>query len=277
MAQDYGMQHDEQGRPFFWVGGQVGGKKNYVSPVAMGGQAPEDTTGIFRSRPQWNNAKGQWETPIDWGNIATLATGGALGAGALSALGAFGGGAGAAGGAGSGAGGVLPSGSIAGLHTAVPTAIGSQGVSAGIGAGTALGGVLPSGAIAGLHTAVPGAIGSEGVSAGIGAGAGSIAGAAGLGKGLLDNLTSVKGIASLASIIPALTSLARNNGGDSGSGGISDDFIKQAYEDAKRQNAMKEARYRRVDPLHEAVTQLAYSRMPTNMQRGPLPDVPLPK
>lgn len=87
---NWGIQYDAQRRPFFWMNGVVGGKKNYVSPVAMGGQAPADTTGIFRQRPQWNNKKGKWETPIDWGNILNIGVGAGLGVGAASAFGAFG-------------------------------------------------------------------------------------------------------------------------------------------------------------------------------------------
>lgn len=87
-----GVQYDEQGRPFTYVGGTS--RRSYISPVAFGGQKPEDTTGIFRQGPQWNQNSGEWETPIDWGNILAIGTGAGLGAGALSAAGAFGGAAG---------------------------------------------------------------------------------------------------------------------------------------------------------------------------------------
>ena len=77
-----GVQYDELNRSFIW---RPDGSKNYISPVAMGGQAPEDTTGIFRQRPQWNQNSAEWETPIDWGNIMNLGVAGGLGAGAASA------------------------------------------------------------------------------------------------------------------------------------------------------------------------------------------------
>lgn len=89
----YGVQRDEQGRPFIW---NRDGTKNYISPVAFGEQAPEDTTGIFHKRPQFNNRTGEWETPFDWGNALNIGVGAGLGAGALSA---FTGGGAAAGGA----------------------------------------------------------------------------------------------------------------------------------------------------------------------------------
>lgn len=87
----YDLQHDANG-PYYWIGGKEGGKKSYVSPVAMGtGTKPEDTTGIFRQRPQWNASSGKWETPIDWGNVLNVGVAGGLGAGVLSAAGLFGG------------------------------------------------------------------------------------------------------------------------------------------------------------------------------------------
>lgn len=272
MAQDYGMQKDEQGRPFFWVGGQVGGKKNYVSPAAFGEKPPADNSGFFHSKPQWNQNTGQWETPFDWGKLVTMGTGGLLGLGALDAFmpGLLGG----AGGAG-GAAGELPSHAIPGWAESAmggPAAIGSQGASAAVPLGGIAADVLPSGSIPGGYGA-PASIASQGASNAVQAGTD----AANAGSGLLKNLTSAGGLAKLAGIIPALMSFAHGSGGGNGGGnGLSDDFIKQAYADAQREHAMQEARYRRVDPLHEAVTQLAYSRMPTNMQNGPLPKVPLP-
>lgn len=127
-----GVQYDEQGRPFTYVGGTS--RRSYISPVAMGGQAPEDTTGIFRQGPQWNNNTGTWETPIDWGNILNVGIAGGLGAGAASAAGLFGGG--AAAGTGSVAAdpalvGALPSAQIGTGAAALPSAAASVGGAGG--------------------------------------------------------------------------------------------------------------------------------------------------
>ncbi len=83
---------------------------------------------------------------------------------------------------------------------------------------------------------------------------------------LLKKLLSPEGMASLA---PLLIALMR------GSGSTGAANLPETAE-ARRMNQITEARMRRVDPLHEAVAQLAYSRLPTNMQNGPLPRVTLP-
>jgi hypothetical protein len=82
-----GVQYDEKGRPYILM---ADGRRNYISPAAFGEPVPEDTTGMFRQAPQWNNQKGEWETPIDWTNIANIGVGAGLTAGGLSAFGAFG-------------------------------------------------------------------------------------------------------------------------------------------------------------------------------------------
>lgn len=199
----YRLQYDEQGRPYYQFPGQP---RNYVSPVAMGQQKPEDTTSIFHKAPQWNNDQGTWETPFDWGNLLNIGVAGGLGAGALSAAGAFGGGAGA-------------------------------------GAGAMYG---PP----------------ESLAAGAG-GAGAAAGAGGVGASLLKNLTSIKGIASLAGLIPLLMS-AKGGGGDAGAGGAGG-FAQMPQLNSLMDMSVNRAQ--RTDPLHQAVTQLAMSRLPTNVQR----------
>lgn len=83
MPEGYQLQYDEQNRPYFQLPGQP---RRYVSPVAMGERPPEDKTGMFRSRPQWNARTGKFETPFDWGNLATMATIGALTGGAANAF-----------------------------------------------------------------------------------------------------------------------------------------------------------------------------------------------
>jgi hypothetical protein len=184
-----------------------------------------------------------------WSNPAfrypLIAGGAALTAGlinpALLGLGGAGGASGAAGGAAAGAGSAIPSWMI---HSAAP-AITSQGISRTIGgaAGGGLGGIL-----------------------------GKIGG--GLGK----FFGSKEGIGSLASIIPALMAMKGGGpfgGGDGPNRGM--DLAENAYADAQRINAMKEARFRRVDPLHEAVTHLAFNRLPVSSREGiDLTRVPLP-
>lgn len=83
MRRDYAIRTDPQGR-------RIAPDGRYLSPAAFGDAPPDDTTGMFRQRPRWNPRTGQWETPIDWTNIANLATVSALTAGAGSAIGAGG-------------------------------------------------------------------------------------------------------------------------------------------------------------------------------------------
>src|SRR3990167_965203 len=112
------------------------GERIYTSPLAFGRTPatapPADTTGIFRSRPRWNTKKGEWETPMDWGNVWSLVAGGGLAAGGGAAI---------AGGAGGGGGApVLPSTPLAqGFSTlpAVTPSIGAGGTTALLGGGAA--------------------------------------------------------------------------------------------------------------------------------------------
>lgn len=180
-----------------------------------------------------------------------------VGAGALAAFGMpglfpgllTGGGAGAAGatgasGAGGGAG-TLASSSIPTslAMKAVPGAIASQGASA------ALGSMLPTLAGAGTAAAT-GAAGSA---------------AKGFMGGLKDTFTDPSNLSGLAGVI---ASLAGGMGGGNG----------QASADAQRLNQITEQRMRRVDPLHQAVTQLAWGRLPVNARQGIAPPTyqPLP-
>lgn len=105
----------------------------------------------------------------------------------------------------------------------------------------------------------------------------NVTGAEALGGGglpaWLSRLLPANAARSLGPLIAALMS----GGGGSGSEGLDLPFLERAYEDARAQNAMQQARYRRVDPLHEAVTQLAFSRLPTASRQGiEMPRVPLP-
>jgi hypothetical protein len=93
---------------------------------------------------------------------------------------------------------------------------------------------------------------------------GSVAGATG-GSGLSNVIKSLTSTSNIPSLIGLGTSLLGGMGGNGSQSGELD-RIKQ----------ITEARMRRVDPLHQAITSLAMSRLPTNMQR-PVPDVPLPE
>ncbi len=189
----------------------------------------------MRSRPQWDQNAGTWETPIDWGNILSMVAAGTLTAGAADMIMAGGTAAGAGGGGGvsAGAGGVLPNsgGYVAGVSA---PQIASQGVSAGI----PLGGITAAGA---------GAAG--------GAGASGAAGAAGqsLGRKLINQVLTPQGLATLAGTIGGLATSG---------GGIDDD------PNAKALIEMALRRQQRTDPLHESVTRLANAMLPTAYQSG---------
>lgn len=129
-----GVQYDARGVPYTETSD---GTRTYLSPVAFGGETPEDQSGLFHKRPQWNQHTGAWETPFDWGAIANLIAGGGLAAGGLSAAGVFGAG-------GSGAGGGLP-----GLGAdPAGEALGAAGLGADP-AGEAIGGTLGAGGAGG--------------------------------------------------------------------------------------------------------------------------------
>ena len=124
------VRYDEQGKPYYI---RNDGAKIYFSPVAFGEKPPEDNSGFFRKRPQWNGEKGKWETPFDWGKLVTIGTGAGLGAGALSAAGVFGG---AAGG-----------GSTAGAGTTLPSTVTTPTMAGGLPAGAASGAVPAAGTL----------------------------------------------------------------------------------------------------------------------------------
>ena len=78
---------------------------------------------------------------------------------------------------------------------------------------------------------------------------------------------SPEGLASAGSIAAALAT--RGDG--------TNDATRSSEEQARRLQAITEARMRRVDPLHEAVTQLAFNRLPVSSRQGlNLPRVALP-
>lgn len=281
MADGYQIQYDETGRPYFQFPGQ---KRNYVSPVALGGQRPEDTTSILHHGPQWNQHAGKWETPFDWGNFLNIVVGAGLGAGAIDAIAGAGGA--AAGGAGAGGGGgataapaVLPSTNftaltpLGGVGVIPPSAYGATGsaLAGGLGTGaTASAGDAAMNAL--LHPDEPaGSPPAEGYDPNApsfpGGGGDTISGdntVPGLPNAFLTWVKDPKNWAKLAPLIPLLT--LAHGGGSGGTGGapgpglLDNPGLKSLLD-------ISVNRAQRTDPLHAAVTQLAMSRLPTNMQR----------
>jgi hypothetical protein len=116
-----------------------------------------------------------------------------------------------------------------------------------------------------------------GIATGSGAALGGIvpaaAGAAGssVGRRLLDQLLSPEGLTTAGTIAATLATR-----GDWTSDATRD-ATRASEEQARRMQALTEARMRRVDPLHEAITQLAFSRLPVSSRQGfSLPRVALP-
>ena len=93
------------------------------------------------------------------------------------------------------------------------------------------------------------------------AGGGAEAAARGFGDSLKEMLKDPSTWGALASTIPALMASNQNN---------------QQTDELKRIQAITENRLRRTDPLHQAVTQLAFSRLPMNSRQGlSIPNLPL--
>lgn len=138
---------------------------------------------------------------------------------------------------------------------------------AALAAPIALGALMPTtaaaGAGAGAGATAAGAGGATDAGAIIsGWGAPTAAGAGGATSAITHALTN-----NIAPLAGMLTSLAGSGGG----GGSAANNAQLS-----RLQAITEARMRRVDPLHQMVTQLAASRLPISVQR-PIPNVPLPE
>lgn len=139
---------------------------------------------------------------------------------------------------------------------AVPTTINAAGLPVNMSA-AATAGITPLG---GLGAAV-----GKGLVAGAGKSGPSWAADAlggGASGGIKGFLTDPKNYAGLAGL---LTTLATRPGGNGG-GGNADDILAQNPQ-LKSLLDMSVNRAERLDPLHQSITQLAMSRMPTNMQR----------
>lgn len=85
---------------------------------------------------------------------------------------------------------------------------------------------------------------------------------------LRDSLLSPEGLATAGSIAASLAMRGDGTNADT----------RASEEQARRLQAITEARMRRVDPLHEAVTQLAFGRLPIASRQGVnLPRIALPE
>lgn len=229
------LQVDEQGRPFNLRKGRI----NYLSPVAFDPTtAPTQGGGLLHSRPQWNGKTGQWETPINWGNVVSLGTAGVLTAGLANAV--MGGGAaatapsaaGATGGATSG--GVLPS---AAIGSPIGTVAGST---PSIGAG-GLAGLLESGT-------VPAGMGSL-------TAAGTVAGGTDWGRILKKILPAA------ATIIPGVATGALGGGPGGGAPGDVPPELRDLL-------ALSMQRVQDQQPLVDATNRQALRGLPTYAQKG---------
>lgn len=124
---------------------------------------------------------------------------------------------------------------------------------------------------------LPGEIASQGASQGVGtmqptsvmAGAGALERALNGGDGGSGIWDRIKGMLTDPSNLAGLAGVV---GGLSGGGGGGNS------PDVQKLNAITEQRMRRVDPLHQAVTQLAWGRLPTSSRQGIAPPTyqPLP-
>lgn len=191
MGDDYyrSIQWDERGNPYQLT---ASGKRSYITPTAAATAHTDDPVGarlaawangkgstydqpgagvpqggFFHGTGSWNGEEGQYKQPINWGNIASLAIGGAIGA-PLAAGALAGAGGGAASGAGAGA--AIPTtmgiGSATSLGLPATAGLGSAGAAgAAAGAGAA---ALPSSTWAPSYAAMPSgaATGSGGAAAG---------------------------------------------------------------------------------------------------------------
>ena len=147
----------------------------------------------------------------------------------------------------------------------IPLVIGS-GFGVGALAGPAAGSAPALGNVNAITDALAGSAPLGGVTTAA-ASAGGSAATRGILDQLKDKLLSPDGLLTAGSIAAALAS--RGDGTNAAT--------RESEEQARRLQAITEARMRRVDPLHEAVTQLAFNRLPVSSRNGiTLPRVPLP-
>lgn len=281
---------DPQGRPYrtYLLDGPWGraGERTYVSPAEV---SPSNTSdprllqwaathqapggGFLHGRGVWNDDTGQWDQPINGGNLMSLGVGGFIGGPAIAPLFTGGGGGLAAGEAG-----VIPG-------TGIPTVSGAGGVAAGVTAPSAASATSAAAGLLPNTTPVPySAVALEPPSAAAaggagGGGLGALTPATHGGAGATQAATGTTSIVdrikqsltdprTYATLAPLLTSLATTGSGGGGSAGS---------DELRRIQGITEARMRRVDPLHQVATQLAFQRAPIAAKQGiALTNVPLP-
>lgn len=267
------VRYDELGRPY-WA--KLSGGRFYISPVAAmsmhnepravdwarragaainpdgsvtNNAAPDGS--LFRQRGRWDPDTGNFEQPINWGNVANIGVGSFLTAGAINA---FTGPAAAAGGAQAPLQGIpagtLPGGAAAPAVTPGMAASGAAPIP-GIAAGT-----LPGGAAAPVV--------SPGMSS-YGTPVTSLASAPSY--SVVDKLkkmiTTPDGVKSLVSLIPALSSLRSSGGGNS--------FKDTGLEDEIRESlALQRKRLEQTQPVYDTLVNMAYGGTPTRY-RGNAP------
>ena len=233
------MPTDAQGRTYYEYTDASGRRqRSYVS----NGQRPADSGGIFKSGWQWDAREGRWKNPIDWSNIANIAIPTVMTAGLAS---------------GGASGGLLPN--------AFQTPANLPWYAGGAGMNSALGVIAPTTAAAALAGGgVPGATGAPALggitptpnpTSGGNNGNNNNPTSGGMPDWLKDVL---EGAGPLAALLPLLSN-------QQGGGGSPDPFGNNPQ--LKSLMDMSVNRAQRTDPLHEAVTTLAMSRLPTNVQR----------
>lgn len=251
---EQGVQWDPSGKPYY---NTSDGKRDYIPPVAaaqyrddprmqqfatqfgVNAEHPSGNIpggGLLHQRGVWNSQKGQYDQPIDWGNLMSMGVGGFLTGGLLDAFAApAAGGSAAAGGTSAGAsgasGGLLP-GITTPMQVAAPAYAGTAGMSAADVAGGMLGGA-----------------GAGATAAGATAGAGAASGGSGLLNSILKGLKDYGPIAGLglagANAVRGLTQ-----------------GPPAANEDLKRILGLAEGRVNATEPLFQALNAMATAQLP---------------
>lgn len=153
---------------------------------------------------------------------------------------------------------------------ALPGVLGGGGTAAATSAGSGgAGGVLPSAPLAIPNAVAPTVAAANPV---VGGTVGATTAAAG--GSVLDRIRrALTDPATLATAGPAIASLMSQRGGQD-----YDSQIAANQDQLRRLQAITEARMRRVDPLHQAATQLAFGRLPVSSRNGiTLTNTPLPE
>lgn len=154
------------------------------------------------------------------------------------------------------------------LGPAAPFAFGGGGGSAGGTSSIIPGTGIPTVAGTGAGVTAPTAVAAGAGAAGAGAAG---AGAASATKSIVDRIkASLTDPSAYASLAPLIAGLATRGGGSGAAGAGMDEL--------RRIQAITEARMRRVDPLHQVATQLAFQRAPIRARQGiDLTNVTLPE